>query len=340
MYKYFRSLLFRLDPETAHSFTINVARIAGVIPGLRAGIRSYYRPPRMPVEAFGLKFTNPVGLAAGYDKDGLGWRGLSLLGFGHIELGTVTPLPQFGNPRPRVFRLTEDESLINRMGFPGRGAEFLRHKLVGDRPRDLILGVNIGKNQDTPLDSAKNDYIILLQYFAALADYLVINISSPNTIGLRRLQARKELENLLEGLVFARQEEEQKIKKRIPMLVKLAPDLSDGELYDAVDVITQLGIDGIVATNTSTFRDGVDSENSSETGGLSGRPLTALSTDMVRKIYSHTSGSLPVIGSGGVMNASDAEAKLDAGAVLIQVYTGLVYRGPGLVREILNGLSS
>jgi dihydroorotate dehydrogenase len=200
--------------------------------------------------------------------------------------------------------------------------------------------VNIGKNQDTPLDSAKNDYIILLQYFAALADYLVINISSPNTIGLRRLQARKELENLLEGLVFARQEEEQKIKKRIPMLVKLAPDLSDGELYDAVDVITQLGIDGIVATNTSTFRDGVDSENSSETGGLSGRPLTALSTDMVRKIYSHTSGSLPIIGSGGVMNASDAEAKLDAGAVLIQVYTGLVYRGPGLVREILNGLSS
>lgn len=340
MYKNFRSLLFRLDPETAHSLTINIVRLAGVIPGLRSLIRSNFRPPRIPVEAFGLKFANPVGLAAGYDKDGIGWRGLSLLGFGHIELGTVTPLPQFGNPRPRIFRLTEDEALINRMGFPGHGADFLQHKLSGDRPRDLILGVNIGKNRDTPLDSALNDYLILLQRFAPLADYLVINISSPNTIGLRRLQARQDLDKLLAGLAIARQDEERNIKKQIPMLVKLAPDLSDAELNDAVDVITQYGIDGVVATNTTTIREGVRSQKSSEEGGLSGRPLAAHSTEMVQKIYSRTSGSLPIIGAGGVMNAADAEAKLDAGAVLIQVYTGLIYKGPGLVREILNGLST
>ena len=339
MYRNLRPLLFRLDAESAHSLILNLIRLAGVTPGLSNAIKAFYQAPDLPVEAFDLKFKNPIGLAAGYDKDGIGWRGLSLLGFSHVELGTVTPLPQSGNPRPRVFRLVQDGALINRMGFPGLGAEYLANAISGKRPVDLILGVNLGKNAATPFDSSIDDYLVLLKRFAGLADYLVINVSSPNTVGLRRLQARHELDKLLNGLVAARQDEEAKIKKKIPLLVKLSPDLSDTELENALDVIVANGIDGVVATNTTTSRGDVNTKLSSEIGGLSGRPLASVSTEVVRKINEYSKGNLPIIGVGGVLQTSDAQAKLEAGAKLIQVYTGLVYTGPGLVKSILEALS-
>lgn len=339
MYPYLRSLLFHLDAETVHNLTLTIVRLVSAIPRFRSAIGSYFHAPQMPVEVFGLKFTNPVGLAAGYDKDGIAWRGLSLLGFSHIELGTVTPNPQPGNPRPRIFRLPEENALINRMGFPSRGADFLERKLITDRPSDLVIGVNVGVNKETSLEAALDDYVFLLRRFAPLADYLVINISSPNTLGLRRLQARQALAKLLGGLAIARHDEVRMIGKQIPMLVKLSPDLTEAELSDALDVIIGNGIDGVVATNTSINREGVQSTLATEVGGLSGKPLASSSTEMVRKISSLTSGNLPIVAVGGVMQACDAKAKLDAGAILVQIYTGLVYSGPGLVKNILSELS-
>jgi dihydroorotate dehydrogenase len=340
MYRILRPLLFRIDPESAHSLILNLLHIGGIIPGLSDVIRSIYSAPDIPIEVFGLKFKNPIGLAAGYDKDGIAWRGLSLLGFSHIELGTITPLPQSGNDRPRIFRLVQDEALINRMGFPGKGADHLSKMIFGVRPDDLILGVNLGKNASTPNEFALDDYIYLFRRFASLADYMVINVSSPNTIGLLRLQSRRELEKLLAGLASSRQNEETKVERRIPLLVKLSPDLTDVELKDAIDVILANGMDGVVATNTTTSRQNVDTKLSSESGGLSGKPLSALSTEIVRKIFNYSAGQLPIIGVGGVMNASDAQTKLDSGARLIQIYSGLVYFGPGLVKNILRGLSN
>lgn len=339
MYKFLRDLLFRLDAESAHHLTLNLIRFSGVAPGVRDIIRAIYKSPSYPVEAFGLTFRNPVGLAAGYDKDGIGWRGLSLLGFGHIELGTVTPLPQSGNARPRIFRLGNERGLVNRMGFPGRGAEFLENQVLNKNRGDLILGVNLGKNANTPMDSAVDDYLLLIKRFAVLANYLVINISSPNTAGLLRLQARRALDELLSSLMIARQEEENTHNKRVPLLIKLSPDLEDPELKDALDVIVQHGLDGVVATNTSTNPGIIKGNLSVESGGISGKPLHPLSTEIVQKIYRFTSGNLPIIGVGGISNASDARAKMAAGAVLIQIYTGLIYQGPGLVKNILKVLN-
>ncbi|MFH2038665.1 MAG: quinone-dependent dihydroorotate dehydrogenase, partial [Chloroflexota bacterium] len=222
MYPYFRALLFRLDPETAHGLTLNLLRLAGSIPPARWLLQAMYAVPDQPVNAFGLTFKNPIGLAAGYDKDGVAVRGLAGLGFGHIEVGTVTPLPQPGNPRPRIFRLVEDRAVINRMGFPGRGAEFVARKLGAERrPSSIILGVNLGKNKGTPLEEAARDYISLLSIFTPLADYLTINISSPNTVGLRRLQGRQMLSNLLVAIKKHRLT----LPRQIPLLVKLSPDL-------------------------------------------------------------------------------------------------------------------
>jgi dihydroorotate dehydrogenase len=286
------------------------------------------------VEAFGLTFPNPIGLAAGYDKDGLGWRGLACLGFGHIEVGTVTLNPQPGNPRPRLFRLPDELALINRMGFPGKGAEFVARQVSGRRRGDTILGVNLGKSKDTPLEQAELDYIRLLQQFAGLADYAVVNVSSPNTLGLRRLQNQEALTRLLGSLAQYRREE----GIGMPILVKLAPDLTDEELEDALDATLSSGMDGVIATNTTIGRSGVRSSLASEAGGLSGEPLRQRSTAMVRLISQWTGGKLPVIGVGGVMSAAHVKEKLDAGAILVQVYTGLVYEGPGLVKRILNEL--
>jgi dihydroorotate dehydrogenase len=340
MYALFRSLLFYLDPEVAHGLTLNLIRLVGGVPPLRSLVREWFAAPALPVQAFGLSFRNPVGLAGGYDKDGLGWRGLACLGLGHIEIGTITPLPQPGNPKPRIFRLVEDEALINRMGFPGRGAQFVARQLHKPRLGGTVLGVNIGKNKDTPLEEAANDYLQLMRTFASLADYLAVNVSSPNTVGLRRLQGRQQLEALLSALAQERKNlvEEHILQKPIPVLVKLAPDLSAEELEDALQAILANAMDGVIATNTTLRREGLRSPKEKETGGLSGAPLFDQSLEMVRQIHRRTQGKLPIIGVGGIASANSARLMLEAGATLVQIYTGLVYRGPGLVKEIVTGL--
>ncbi len=338
MYPFFRSLLFHLDAEQAHALTLRLIRLAGVLPGLREGLTAFFAAPSHPVQAFGLTFPNPVGLAAGYDKDGVGWRGLACLGFGHIEVGTVTVRPQPGNPRPRLFRLEEEQGVINRMGFPGKGADFVVQRLKGRRPDGLILGVNLGKNKDTPLEQAAGDYLTLLQIFAPLSDYLAINVSSPNTTGLRRLQMRDSLQNLLGTLAGERQLQQSRLGRHVPLLVKLAPDLTDGELDDALDVVLSTGMDGVIATNTTVGRTGVVSALAVETGGLSGAPLRQISTTIIRKICLRTAGRLPIIGVGGVDGPHSAREKFEAGACLVQVYTGMVYLGPGVVKKILQNI--
>ncbi len=338
VYPLLRSWLFHLDAEKAHSLTLSLARLAGRLPPVAALVRFWFRSEPRPVRVFGLEFRNPVGLAAGYDKDGAAWRGLACLGFGHIEIGTVTPLPQAGNPKPRLFRLPSDQALINRMGFPGRGAAYVAGQLQGKRPAGLVLGVNLGKNKDTPLEAAAQDYLRLLGQFAPLADYLAINVSSPNTVGLRRLQARQALQDLLSQLAAARREQTETLGGRLPLLVKLAPDLSSAELEDALDAILQTGMDGVIATNTTIERPALASNLARESGGLSGAPLRARSTQLIRQIRAWAGDRLPIVGVGGIVDAASAREKLDAGASLVQVYTGLVYRGPGLVKEIVSRL--
>jgi len=359
MYPFFRSLLFRLDPEVAHQLTLQALRFAGNFPPSRWFLTQLYKAPSKPVQAFGLTFKNPVGLAAGYDKAAVAIRGLSILGFGHVEVGTVTPKPQPGNARPRLFRLPEDEAVINRMGFPSRGSEFVQKQLnpslreniieryIGfvsrstkNAPRmikkgGLILGVNLGKNKDTRNEEAVLDYLELLQCFAPYADYLAINISSPNTVGLRQLQGRAALQGLLTQLHAQRQLEEKKLDKRIPLLVKLAPDLSEQELDDAVDVILNTHMDGIIVTNTTLAREGLRSGHRGEAGGLSGSPLRLRSESVLCQVMKRVDGKIPIVSVGGIMNPEDAKRRLDLGATLIQIYTGLIYQGPGLVKKIL-----
>jgi dihydroorotate dehydrogenase len=336
MYERLRPLLFRLDAERAHALTLTALRLAQAFPPALWLLQRTFAAPDKPVEAFGLRFKNPVGLAAGYDKDALAMQGLAALGFGHIEVGTVTPRPQAGNPKPRLFRLVEDEALINRMGFPGRGMRFVGHRLSRmRRPCAVRVGVNLGKNKDTPLEEAATDYIELMRAFAPLADYLTINISSPNTIGLRRLQGRDMLANLLRACSLERAG----WSVRKPILVKLAPDLSDEELEDALEVILEADMDGVIATNTTLARGGLRSKYGTETGGLSGSPLRVQSEAMLRKIVRRVNGRVPVVSVGGIMGLEDAKRRLEMGAALIQVYTGLVYGGPGWVRAMLQGLA-
>jgi len=352
MYPFFRALLFRLDPETAHQLTLQLMRICGVEP-IHSILRAIYSAPSKPVNAFGLIFKNPIGLAAGYDKDAVAIKGLSTLGFGHLEVGTVTLKPQPGNPRPRVFRLPEDEAIINRMGFPGRGADFVARSLRGvalKAPRrgnlptpeeiasaknilrnDIIIGINLGKNKDTPLEDAASEYIALMRQFRHLADYLTINISSPNTIGLRRLQGRGLLENLLGQINVERAA----WNLECPILVKLAPDLSNEELDDAIEVILDKNMDGILATNTTLRRERLRSKYQGELGGLSGRPLRSRSDAVLRQVLKRVNGKVPIVSVGGIMNPDDAKRRLDLGATLIQIYTGLIYHGPGLVKKTL-----
>lgn len=362
MYKLFRSLLFLLDPETAHLFTLQLMRIGSGEP-FHSVLRAIYSAPSQPVQAFGLTFKNPVGLAAGYDKDAVAIKGLGALGFGHIEVGTVTPKPQPGNARPRIFRLVEDEAVINRMGFPGKGAAVVVHSLRGKprtshfgggmlrmaldatsaKPRhtppvrrsDVMLGINLGKNKNTPNEEAVLDYLELLQRFAPHADYLAINISSPNTVGLRQLQGRAALEGLLTQLDLQRRMEEKLLEKRIPLLVKLAPDLTETELDEAIEVILATHMDGIIATNTTLARDGLRSRHQGEAGGLSGSPLRARSEAVLRQVVARVQGKIPIVSVGGIMDPEDAKRRLGLGAALIQLYTGLIYRGPGLVKRIL-----
>ena len=336
-----RPLLFRGDPEQAHGRAIAWARLGGASAVGRAAIRTVFgETAGTSTVAFGLRFPNRVGLAAGYDKDGLGLRGLAALGFGHIEIGTVTPRPQPGNERPRVFRLVEDEALINRMGFPSRGADFVASRLIAGRPEGAIVGVNLGKNRDTPLAEAGADYVEVLETLAAHADYATINVSSPNTPGLRRLQAGAALAGLLAQVVRRRDELVQDLGRGLPLLVKLAPDLSDGDLEDAVAAVLGSGVDGIIATNTTLSREGLRGAAATEAGGMSGAPLRKKSLAMVGQIATLVDGQLPVVAVGGIHSADDARACVDAGASLVQLYTGLVYRGPGLVREVAAGLAA
>ncbi len=311
------------------------------------------------MHVFGLDFKNPVGLAAGYDKDGVAIRGLSTLGFGHVEIGTVTPKPQAGNPSPRIFRLLEDDAVINRMGFPSKGSEFVQiqlnpslrpnlvEKITGYSPRKkstpqqswgTVLGVNLGKNKDTPNEEAVFDYLALLQNFAGLADYLTVNVSSPNTVGLRNLQGREALEKLLTQLHQQRLIEQTNHKKRIPILVKLAPDLSESELDEAIEAIISARMDGVIVTNTTLGREGLRSNLKGESGGLSGSPLTVKSEAVLHQTIKRVNGEIPVVSAGGIMSPDDAKRRLDMGAALVQVYTGLIYRGPALVQEIVKAL--
>jgi dihydroorotate dehydrogenase len=341
-YPFLRRLLFLLDPEHAHQLTLRLVSLAGCLPPVQYFLKQMftYSSPDLKVRVFGLDFPNPLGLAAGYDKDGVGMHGLACLGFGHIELGTVTPLPQQGNPRPRIFRLPEDRALINRMGFPNDGANALLRRLKRQRPKDVILGINIGKGSSTPLEDAAQDYLEMMNTFYTYADYLVVNVSSPNTIGLRRLQAREHLEGLLQALIKERERLTSMMGLHVPILIKLAPDLNDVELQDAIQVILGSGLDGVIATNTTTARDGLRSPLRSEVGGLSGSPLRARAREVVAQISRLTDGKLPIIGVGGIFEAQDAKQLMQAGASLIQLYTGLVYRGPGVVKQILMQLAT
>ncbi len=331
--RFFRPLLFRLDPEAAHALTLSALRAAPYIPFALPLLTAFFAAPPKPVTVFGLTFKNPVGLAAGYDKDGVAVRGLAALGFGHIEIGTVTPRPQPGNPKPRIFRLVEDEAVINRMGFPGKGASYVERQLSSTvhGPSSTVLGLNLGKNKDTPLEAAAEDYLSLMRTFAPLADYLAINVSSPNTVGLRRLQGRDMLESLLSAIAGERRTSS--LKR--PILVKLAPDLSDEELDDALGVILDTGMDGVIATNTTLGREGLRSTRREESGGLSGRPLTVRSEAVLARVLKRLEGRLPVVSVGGIMSPEDAKRRLDMGAALVQVYTGLIYAGPGLVKAII-----
>ena len=358
----FQRYLFRLDAERAHDLTLWALGMAGNFAPARWILQAMFAAPSKPAHAFGLVFPNRVGLAAGYDKDAVAVRGLAALGFGHIEIGTVTPLRQPGNPKPRVFRLVEDEGVINRMGFPSRGSEFVQNQLNphlrGDwfervmgfsarrkrkqaAPRltgQAILGINIGKNKSTPNDQAVLDYLELLQNFAQYGDYLAINVSSPNTAGLRDLQGPKALEALLGQLHAQRLLEQTKLQRRVPLVVKLAPDLSPSEIDDAVDVVRSTHMDGIIVTNTTIGREGLRSANRSETGGLSGRPLARQSEAVLQQVVERVKGGLPIFSVGGIMSPADARRRLDMGASFVQIYTGLVYCGPGLARNIVRVL--
>lgn len=337
LYPVSRSVLFRLEPEAAHELALRAIARIGATPGLGRLVAARYRQESAPVVLCGLRFPNRVGLAAGWDKDGRGWRGLAALGFGHIEIGTVTPEPQPGNPRPRVFRLVEHRSLVNRMGFPGDGAAVVARRIdSGERPWDVVLGVNIGKQKSTPLDEALHDYEELVDVFAPQADYLAVNISSPNTPGLRRLQEPAFLARLLTGIARRRDEVAARTGRRVPVLVKLSPDLEDQAMRQAADTVLASDLDGLIATNTTIGRPGVaDHPVAHEEGGLSGAALSETANHFMARLRAHVGPDVPLIGVGGVMGPADAAARVEAGADLVQLYTGFIYGGPGVVRELV-----
>lgn len=331
VYNLLRPLLFQLDAEQAHHVTLALLRWAGATPLTVWALRRLFdcADPRLGISVFGLPFKNRVGLAAGYDKNGVAVAGLAALGFGHVEIGTVTRQMQPGNPRPRVHRVPASEAIINSMGFPNAGVAALR--MTG---HPTCLGINIGKSKETPLERAAEDYCFLLQQVYQRADYITVNISSPNTLNLRQLQARAAIESLLQAVTTQRNQ----LTPRRPVLVKIAPDLTASEIDDVLAAIDSAGIDGVIATNTTVSRAGIPTQYHALPGGLSGTPLREQATRVVRIIYERTQGRLPIIGVGGILSVADALERLDAGATLIQLYTGLVYRGPGLVREIQRAL--
>ncbi|VEG92393.1 quinone-dependent dihydroorotate dehydrogenase [Legionella spiritensis] len=331
MYHLLRPLLFKLDPERAHDWVLKT------LDWLPASL--FTRPSGKPVEALGLRFPHPVGLAAGLDKNGAHLDGLAKLGFSFIELGTVTPKPQPGNPKPRLFRLPEAQAIINRMGFNNHGVDVLVANVSRAAYRG-ILGINIGKNKDTPLDHAVEDYRYCLQKVYAHASYVTINISSPNTPDLRRLQEGDFLAALLTGLTEEQQRLADQYQRLVPLVVKVSPDESDETLKRMADVIVAKGIAGIIATNTTCARDAVAQlPYGGEIGGLSGRPLVQRSTACLKLLKQVAGDAVTLIGAGGIDNGETAREKLEGGAALVQVYTGLIYQGPSLVGRLVQELS-
>jgi dihydroorotate dehydrogenase len=341
MYKLLKALIFRFSPEQAHELTMKFLSLACSIPGLAGAIRANYwvQHPSLNVNVAGLQFPNPVGLAAGFDKDAKWLKELETLGFGFVEIGTVTPRAQSGNPKPRLFRLPDDEGIINRMGFNNDGVEAAVERLK-HRPKGLIVGGNIGKNKVTPNDQAEEDYMACFQALHPYVDYFVVNVSSPNTPGLRDLQAKEPLAKLLQSLMLKNLSKEQ----QRPIFLKIAPDLTDEQLDDIVDLVGETGIAGVIATNTTISRAGLntkaDEVEAMGAGGLSGAPVKNRSTEVIRYLHTKSGGAFPIIGVGGVASGADAQEKLEAGASLVQVYSGLVYEGPGLVKRINQHLSA
>jgi dihydroorotate dehydrogenase len=331
MYKLLiRPILFWFDPEEVHYFTFSLIRNLSKIPGFSWLFKSLYlvNDKRLETEVFGLKFPNPVGLAAGFDKDAKLYQELSTFGFGFIEIGTLTPVGQEGNPKKRLFRLKQDSAIINRMGFNNGGVQQAVVRLK--KNKGVLIGGNIGKNKLTPNENATQDYEICFEALFDYVDYFVVNVSSPNTPNLRELQDKEPLTALLQTLQnknFAK-------PKQKPILLKIAPDLTDSQLLDIIDIVNDTKIAGVIATNTTISREGLQSENKEETGGLSGKPLTNRSTEVIRFLSEKSNKSFPIIGVGGIHTAQDALEKLEAGASLVQLYTGFIYEGPQLVKEI------
>lgn len=337
MYKFFlKPILFQFAPERAHHITLFLLKTVLSIPILSHLFRAFYsvNHPKLHRKVFGLDFPNPVGLAAGFDKDGKYFEAMSALGFGFIEVGTVTPKPQVGNPQPRLFRLPDDEALINRMGFNNEGVEALVERLKNRKKNQLIVGGNIGKNKVTPNEEATSDYTYCFEALFPYVDYFVVNVSSPNTPNLRALQDKEPLTALLNALQVLNQAK----NAPKPILLKIAPDLNDAQLDDILAIVEATKIDGIIATNTTISR--ADLSTSSTrieiigAGGLSGQPVKNRATEVIRYLKEASNGQLTIIGVGGIQSAADALEKLEAGADLVQVYTGLIYEGPALIKSI------
>lgn len=331
MYKLFvRPILFCFDPEKVHYFTFSLIRFVSKIPGFPSLFRALFevKDSRLEREVFGLKFKNPVGLAAGFDKDATLYQEFSNFGFGFIEIGTLTPKGQEGNPKKRLFRLKADNAIINRMGFNNGGVLEAVERLK--KNKGVLIGGNIGKNKLTPNEEATSDYEICFDALFDYVDYFVVNVSSPNTPNLRALQDKEPLTQLLQTL----QNKNWARPKQKPILLKIAPDLTDEQLLDIIDIVKETKIAGVIATNTTLSREGLQSENKIETGGLSGKPLAKRSTEVIRFLSEKSNKAFPIIGVGGIHSAEDALEKLEAGASLVQIYTGFIYEGPALVKAI------
>lgn len=342
MYKLLRNILFLFDAEQVHYFSMNFLKVVCKIPLIKKIIAKKYMPPEFPVNLFGLQFKNPVGLAAGFDKNAKYLTELEALGFGFIEIGTVTPLPQKGNDKPRLFRLPKDKALINRMGFNNDGvkavAERIRKFKIRNSKFKIIIGGNIGKNKKTPNEDAWKDYEICFRELFDVVDYFVVNVSSPNTPGLRELQQKDSLQKILSHLQKINDEKE----KFKPLLLKISPDLSKEEIDGIIDLAIEIKLDGFIATNTTISRDELQTPNHTlqaiGAGGLSGKPLAKRSTEIIQYISRKTNNQIPIIASGGIFAGEDAHEKINAGAVLVQVWTGFIYEGPAIVKQICKNI--
>ena len=356
LYRQLRPFLFAGDAEKVHERMLSSVEFISKIPGFLPLLRKVFveENPLLRTQLFDKTLNNPIGLAAGFDKDGRIHPALFALGFGFVEIGTVTPHPQKGNPRPRLFRLPEDQAVINRMGFNNQGAWKMAERLVaktlkiksadadlfevsGDYPANIssgMLGINIGKNKDTTLENATDDYVSALSTLHPFADYFTLNISSPNTKDLRNMQEKEALRSLLDSVCARRDELDRNHSRNTPLLVKLAPDLDEDALKNSVRVMQEFSIQGVIATNTTVARPVLKSKYRTETGGLSGKPLQKRSTEMIRTLFAELGTDIPIIGVGGIFNGADAYEKIKAGAAAVQIYTALIYEGPGLVRKV------